>query len=333
MMLIGNLDGMTVFARVVEEQSFSGAARKLGMSKSAISKHVTKLEDSLGIRLLNRTTRRLSLTDAGSTFYQHCARVVEEIETAEHALTDLRGTPRGILRISAPLTFGQQFLPNVIADFMQLYPGLKVDIHLADHMVDLVAEGFDMAIRITRLRDSSMIARKLADFHGQLVASPDYLKKHGTPKHPADLSDHNVIAYTNTPNPNIWDFDGPDGHTSVRVNPVLWCNNGEFTATAARRGLGIAGEPEFIIANAMHSGELVPILTDYSTRLGGGIYAVYPERRHLPTKVRLFIDFLVERFDNGLAIDMRGPCGKIKRTGVNEAVSDSTPSDAQATRT
>ncbi|OSQ39871.1 LysR family transcriptional regulator [Thalassospira mesophila] len=312
-MLIGNLDGMTVFARVVEEQSFSGAARKLGMSKSAVSKHVTKLEDSLGIRLLNRTTRRLSLTDAGSTFYLHCARIVEEIETAEHALTDLRGTPRGILRISAPLTFGQRFLPNVIADFMELYPGLKVDIHLADHMVDLVAEGFDMAVRITRLRDSSMIARKLADFNGQLVASPDYLAKRGMPRKPADLSDHDVIAYTNVPNPNVWEFEGTDGPTSVRVNPVLWCNNGEFTAVAAKRGLGIAAEPEFIIAEALHSGELVPVMPEYSTRLGGGIYAVYPERRHLPTKVRLFIDFLVKRFNDGLATEMRGPCAKINK--------------------
>lgn len=312
-MLIGNLDGMTVFARVVEEQSFSGAARKLGMSKSAVSKHVTKLEDSLGIRLLNRTTRRLSLTDAGSTFYLHCARVVEEIETAEHALTDLRGTPRGILRISAPLTFGQRFLPNVVADFMLLYPGLKVDIHLADHMVDLVAEGFDMAVRVARQLDANMIARKLAVFHGQLVASPDYIEKHGMPKHPGDLSDHDVIAYTNVPNPNIWEFEGPDGKTSVRVNPVLWCNNGEFTAVAAKRGLGIASEPEFIIADALHSGELVPVLTEYSTRLGGGIYAVYPERRHLPTKVRLFIDFLVERFNVGLATEMRGPCATLKK--------------------
>ncbi|AUG51686.1 LysR family transcriptional regulator [Thalassospira marina] len=312
-MLIGNLDGMTVFARVVEEQSFSGASRKLGMSKSAVSKHVTKLEDSLGIRLLNRTTRRLSLTDAGSTFYQHCARVVEEIESAEHALTDLRGTPRGVLRISAPLTFGQRFLPNVIADFMELYPGLKVDIHLADHKVDLVAEGFDMAIRITRLRDSSMIARKLADFHGQMVASPEYLERRGTPKHPNDLVDHDILAYSNLPNPNVWEFDGPDGPLSVRVNPTMWCNNGEFTAVAARRGLGIASQPEFIIAESLHSGELVPILPEYWPRLGGGIYAVYPERRHLPTKVRMFIDYLVERFNSGLATEMRGPCAKVVR--------------------
>lgn len=183
-MLIGNLDGMTVFARVVEEQSFSGAARKLGMSKSAVSKHVTKLEDSLGIRLLNRTTRRLSLTDAGSTFYQHCARVVEEIETAEHALTDLRGTPRGTLRVSAPLTFGQMYMPQLVTEFMEKYPGLHVDIHLADHMVDLVAEGIDMAVRITRLKDSSLIARKLAEFTGHVVASPDYLAQYGEPKTP-----------------------------------------------------------------------------------------------------------------------------------------------------
>ena len=193
-MLIGNLDGMTVFARVVEERSFSGAARKLGMSKSAVSKHVTKLEDNLGIRLLNRTTRRLSLTDAGSTFYQHCARVAEEIETAEHALTDLRGTPRGTLRISAPLTFGQMYLPQLVTEFMEKYPGLHVDIHLADHMVDLVAEGIDMALRITRLKDSSLIARKLADFRGHVVASPGYLAEHGEPKTPQDLLEHRTIC-------------------------------------------------------------------------------------------------------------------------------------------
>lgn len=299
-MLIGNLDGMTVFARVVEERSFSGAARKLGMSKSAVSKHVTKLEDSLGIRLLNRTTRRLSLTDAGSTFYQHCARVVEEIETAEHALTDLRGTPRGTLRISAPLTFGQMYLPQLVTEFMEQYPGLHVDIHLADHMVDLVAEGIDMAVRITRLKDSSLIARKLADFRGHVVASPEYLARYGEPKTPHELSQHRTISYTNVPSPNIWDFDGPDGQVAVRVNPVMSCNNGEFTSIAAIRGLGIAREPEFIVAEALSSGRLVRILGDYDPLNSGGIYAVYPERRHLPSKVRVFIDFLVEKFKGGL---------------------------------
>lgn len=299
-MLIGNLDGMTVFARVVEEQSFSGAARKLGMSKSAVSKHVTKLEDNLGIRLLNRTTRRLSLTDAGATFYQHCARVVEEIETAEHALTDLHGTPRGTLRISAPLTFGQRYMPDLLAEFMGMYPGLHIDMHLADHMVDLVAEGFDMAIRITRLKDSSLIARKLAEFNAYVVASPDYLAEHGEPKHPSELVGHKTLAYTNLASPNVWDFEGPDGPINVRVNPVISCNNGEFTSIAAMRGLGIAREPEFIVAEALHKGKLVEILKPFNSPARGGIYAVYPERRHLPTKVRIFIDYLVEKFRGGL---------------------------------
>ena len=299
-MLIGNLDGMTVFARVVEEQSFSGAARKLAMSKSAVSKHVTKLEDSLGIRLLNRTTRRLSLTDAGATFYQHCARVVEEIETAEHALTDLRGTPRGTLRISAPLTFGQRYMPDLVSEFMGLHPGLHVDIHLADHMVDLVAEGFDMAIRITRLKDSSLIARKLADFNGYVVASPGYIAEHGEPKHPTELANHRTLAYTNLPSPNVWEFEGAEGQINVRVNPVMSCNNGDFTSFAAIRGLGIAREPEFIVAEALQKGSLVEILKEYNPLASGGIYAVYPERRHLPTKVRIFIDFLVEKFRGGL---------------------------------
>ncbi|MFH1805134.1 MAG: LysR family transcriptional regulator [Pseudomonadota bacterium] len=299
-MLIGNLDGMTVFARVVEELSFSGAARKLGMSKSAVSKHVTKLEDNLGIRLLNRTTRRLSLTDAGSTFYLHCARVVEEIEAAEHALSDLRGTPRGTLRISAPLTFGQRYLSGLVTEFMCRYPGLHIDIHLADHLVDLVAEGFDLAIRITRLKDSSLIARKLAPFKTFLVASPDYIAQNGEPTHPADLIHHRTLSYTNISSPNIWEFEGPDGPVSVRVDPVMSCNNGEFTSTAAIRGIGIAREPEFIIIDALKAGTLVPIMTNYSYP-GGGIYAVYPERRHLPTKVRLFIDFLADRFRGGIA--------------------------------
>lgn len=299
-MLIGNLDGMTVFARVVEEHSFSGAARKLGMSKSAVSKHVTKLEDNLGIRLLNRTTRRLSLTDAGSTFYQHCARVVEEIETAEHALTDLRGTPRGTLRISAPLTFGQMYLPQLVTEFMEMYPGLHVDIHLADHMVDLVADGIDMAIRITRLKDSSLIARKLADYTGHVVAAPSYLAKYGEPKTPLELTQHKTIVYTNITSPNIWDFEGPEGPVTVRVDPVMSCNNGEFTSIAAIRGLGIAREPEFIVAEALSEGRLVRILKDYDPLNNGGIYAVYPERRHLPSKVRVFIDFLVEKFRGGL---------------------------------
>lgn len=312
-MLIGNLDGMTVFARVVEERSFSGAARKQGMSKSAVSKHITKLEDNLGIRLLNRTTRRLSLTDAGATFYRHCARVVEEVETAEHALTDLRGTPRGTLRISAPLTFGQMYLPQLVTEFMEMFPGLHVDIHLADHKVDLVAEGIDMAIRITRLKDSSLIARKLADFKGHVVAAPSYLEKYGEPKTPQDLADHRTLAYTNLPSPNIWDFTGPEGPVSVRVNPVLSCNNGEFTSIAAIRGLGIAREPEFIVAEALQAGRLVRILDGYDPLNSGGIYAVYPERRHLPSKVRVFIDFLVEKFRGGLCKFHEAACAEYKQ--------------------
>jgi len=181
-----------------------------------------------------------------------------------------------------------------------MYAGLHVDIHLADHMVDLVADGIDMAIRITRLKDSSLIARKLADYTGHVVAAPSYLEQYGEPNTPPDLAQHKTLAYTNITSPNIWDFEGPEGPVTVRVNPVMSCNNGEFTSIAAIRGIGIAREPEFIVAEALSEGRLVRILKDYDPMNNGGIYAVYPERRHLPSKVRVFIDFLVEKFRGGL---------------------------------
>jgi DNA-binding transcriptional LysR family regulator len=296
--MLDKLEAMAIFARVVEEESFSGAARKLGLSKSAVSKQITRLEDRLGARLLNRTTRRLSLTDAGSAFYRHCARIVEEGEAAEEAVTLLQEAPRGTLRIAAPMSFGHKHLGRAIGEFGDRYPDLRIDMDLSDQFVDLVADGYDVGIRITAMRDSSLIARKVATSRILVVASPAYLEAHGEPKTPEDLTAHKCLIYSNSTTPGVWNLTGPEGQTQIKVEPALIANNGDFLTAAAVEGRGIAMQPSFICGDDVNKGKLVPIMRDYSlTELN--VYAVYPAREHLPAKVRLLIDHLVETFGGG----------------------------------
>ncbi len=288
-----NLSGMAVFAQVVESRSFTGAAQRLGMSKAAVSKQISRLEERLGARLLNRTTRRLNLTEVGAAFYERCARIVAEAEEAELAVTRLNTAPRGTLRVDAPVNFGMQYLAPLLPPFMQRNDELSVDITFSDRFVDLIDEGYDMAIRIAQLADSSLIARKLADMPSVICAAPLYWDLHGRPAHPSELSRHNCFAYSYLATGSEWRLQGPDGEVTVRVSGSLSANNGDVLRQAATAGLGVVALPVFLACDDLRAGLLEPALADYRppTR---GVYAVYPHNRHLSAKVRAFVDYLVE---------------------------------------
>ena len=293
-----DLSGIAVFAAVVESGSFTAAADKLGQSKSAISKQVTRLESRLGAQLLARTTRKLSLTEVGQAFYERCQRIIAEAEEAELAVTHLQDVPRGKLRVTAPLTFGIAYLAPALPDFMKTYDELAVDIEFNDRRVDILQEGFDLAIRIGSLEDSSLIAKRIAQSRFAVLAAPQYLEEFGTPAHPRDLEGHNCLTYSYQESPQSWRFRDPENprqEMSVRVSGSLMTNNGNALAAAGAAGMGIQQAPTFICADHIRSGCLVPILEDYAPE-PLGIYALYPPNRHLSAKVRVFIDFLVARF-------------------------------------
>lgn len=295
---MSRLSDIEVFTAVVDTGSFSAAARSLGISKSYTSKQIQQLEERLGARLLQRTTRRLSLTAAGRSFHQRCTAIMEELEEAERAVTALQTRPRGILRMAAPMSFGVRYVAPALADFMKRYPELEVEVSYSDRTVDLIDEGYDLAVRGGTLEDSSLVARKFAPLSGVLAASPDYLAAHGTPQTPHDLKDHACLLYTNNRAPGTWAFAGPDGEPfNVRVDGPYRADNGDALIVAAKQGLGIVAQPDFLIGEAIHAGELVPILQGWY-RLGGALWVVYPHHRHLSAKVRLFVDFLVERFED-----------------------------------
>ena len=290
-----HLAGMAVFAKVVEARSFTAAAEQLGLSKSAVSKQISRLEDRLGIRLLNRTTRRLSLTEAGAAYYERCARIVAEAEAADLAITHLQSEPRGVLQVNAPMSFGIAHVAPAIPDFLERYPELRVDMTLNDRVVDLVDEGFDVAIRIGALADSSLIARRLAESRMVAVAAPGYLQRHGAPDRPEDLERHNCLSYSYTPQERQWRFETEAGPRPVTVRGSFQANNGDAIRAAAVAGLGIAVLPSFIVGPDIRSGLLTTVLRDHlsSTTV---VHAVYPHSRHLTVKVRAFVDFLADRF-------------------------------------
>jgi DNA-binding transcriptional LysR family regulator len=294
------LTGMAVFARVVDAGSFTAAATQLGMSKSAVSKAIAALEDRLGARLLNRTTRRLALTEVGRAFYQRCARIVAEAEEAELAVTHLQVAPRGTLRVNAPVSFGTLHLGLALADFLARYPELKVEIELTDRFVDLLEEGYDVAVRIaSALPDSSLIARRITVNEAVVCASPTYWRRHGRPRAPQDLTRHACITYAYNPYPHEWAFLDPDGRPlTVRVDGPLHTNNGDAALHAALAGLAVVRLPRFICAPDLAAGRLEAVLDD-ALPPPNGIYAIYPHSRHLSAKVRAFVDFLLERFGPG----------------------------------
>ena len=286
---------MAIFARVVEEKSFSGAARRLNISKSAISRQVTELEKAIGARLLNRTTRALSLTEAGAIFYEHCARILEEMEEAKLAVGRLQTTPRGLLRISVPVAFGRLHIASALPDFLADNTELKIDMVTTDRFVDLAEEGYDVVIRIVEEPTPHVVARKLAPVNRVICATPEYFAKHGLPKTPEELEQHNCLTYTNFNPQDPWRLHGPQGVISVRASGNLRLNDDDALAEAVLGGLGIALLPTFLVGKEVQSGRLQSVLSNY-VPLERYIYAVYLPNRHLSAKVRSFIDFFLNRF-------------------------------------
>lgn len=293
---MARLEDMETFVRVVEAGSISGAAERMGIAKSAVSRRIAELEERLGAQLFRRTTRQLNLTDTASRFYERCVHILADVQEAEHAVSDEHGTLRGRLRVAVPLSFGLLHLGPAIDDFMSEHPEIEFDLDFNDRQVDMLGEEFDVALRIADLPDSSLIARRLAPINLVACASPAYLNRYGTPESPEDLVHHVCLAYSNMTSPNLWPYLGPDGKAgSVRVRSRLQANNGDFLSQAAVAGQGITRQPSFILYKDIEARLLVPILGEYIWP-SVNAYAVYPQTRHLSRRVRAFVDFLVDRF-------------------------------------
>ena len=290
------LTRMQAFVDIVEQQGFSAAARKVGRSKALMSKYVRELEDELGILLLNRTTRQFSLTEAGEVFHKSAIEILQKVGDLQDTVREAGKGHKGRLRISAPRSLTDLEIGLPIVEFASAYPDITIDMNLDDAMVDMVEEGYDVAIRISRLTDSALIAKKLSDFRLVLCATPKFIETHGAPKSPNDLVDLPCIVDTNLMRRANWCFLDDDGQEiSVAVRGNIEVNSPEVARRAALAGLGMTLVPEFSIENELKSGALVSLLEDRIPS-GGGIYAVYPHRRHVPGKVRVFVDFLAEWF-------------------------------------
>ena len=292
---MSKLSDIAVFVAVVESGSFTAAARKLEQSKAAASKTLTNLEKRLGARLLNRTTRRLSLTEAGAALYNRVGNAMADIEAAESEVMDLSGKPRGRLRVAAPIYFGNVHLMPVICEFLRQYPEIELELDLDNKIVDLVERQVDVAIRITTLIDSSLVARRLADVRLLTVAAPAYLQRMGTPEKPEDLKDHIGLHYALLRAPNEWHFVHNGEAVSVRVRGRLRCNSDDALKHAALDGLGVTRFPEVFVAEEVADGRLVRLLGEYEPS-PSSLCAVFPTRANLPSKVRVFVDYLAEHF-------------------------------------
>lgn len=290
-----DLNDMLLFARVVEARGFSEAARRMRSSKSRVSKAVARLEQSLGARLLNRSTRGLSTTEIGAAFYEHCARIADEAAQAAELASRLQSEPRGTLRISAPVAFGRLHVAPALAEYLVRHAGLSVDLTVTDRLVDLVEEGHDVAIRIAREPSLHLVARELAPVRRVICATPAYFRHHGVPATPHELQAHNCLHRTPFGAQAEWRLHGPQGEAAVRIKGSLRIDDDDTLAQAALSGLGIALLPTFIIGGDLQAGRLQAVLGDY-VPLERRVYAVHLPNRHLPAKVRTFVELLRERF-------------------------------------
>jgi DNA-binding transcriptional LysR family regulator len=297
------LAAMKIFTQVVDTGGFSTAARRMGLSRSAVSKHVAELETDLGVQLLFRTTRKMAPSEAGLAYVERCRAILAEIEETEAALSDADQHPRGLLRVNAPMSFGILHLGPAVADFMKAHPALQVQMTLDDRFVDPVAEGFDVTIRIADLEDTSLIARRIVAARMAICAAPDYLEAQGTPETPEDLRRHACLHYGNLPSGLHWNLTGPDGAHRVPIQARLCTNNGQILRDAAVAGLGVCALPTFIVGRDLQAGRLGTILPGYGFG-DSAVHALYAPSRYLAAKVRVFIDFLVARFGDRPAWDL-----------------------------
>jgi len=288
---------MEVFIAVVEAGSFVGAVDSTRLSKAAVSRHVDALEQRLGVRLLQRTTRRLSLTEEGRIFYQRAKEVLASLEDAEAEVTSHLQVASGLIRINAPVTFGILHLAPLWGSFLGKFPKVELEISLNDRVVDLVEEGYDLAIRIGTLHNSSLVSRRLASTRIRMCASPRYLECHGTPRQPKDLAGHPVLAYSHWAGGDEWRFDGPSGPVNVRTRSQVYSNNGDTCRAIALAHGGIILQPSFMLAEDLRRGDLVELMPEYRCP-ELGIHAVYPTRKQLPSRVRQLVNFLIDAFSD-----------------------------------
>lgn len=290
-----SLNGITAFVRTADTLSFVAAGRVLGISASAVGKNVAKLEQALGVRLFQRSTRRISLTEAGALFYERCRRILDDLQDAEAMLLEVTQTPRGILRISLPIV-GYRFLLPVLPEFKQRYPEIELDIDFNDRFVDVIESGFDVVIRSGVLMDSSLMSRKLGTFQSILCASPEYLQQRGIPHLPQDLMAHDCIRFRfpTTGKLQNWDFLDPQAEKPLRLPTTLTCNNMEALRAATISGFGIAYLPDFLIRDALASNALQIVLAEHFG-MTGQFSLLWPSSRHLSPKLRVFVDFCCER--------------------------------------
>lgn len=286
-----------VFTTVAECGSFVAASDALNLSKAAVSRYVSDLERRLGARLMHRTTRKLSLTPEGEIFLARCRVILESIEESEEEISSRGLKASGTLRVTAPVSFGIRHLAPLWSDFLKAYSDVKVDLELSDRIVNLVEEGFDLAIRIGQLNDSTLVCRQLASTRLVLCASPDYLKRHDIPNHPAELSAHETFSYSLLSTGHTWRFDGPEGRVDVRVSPRMTSNNGDTGVEVCVRGGGIHLWPSFLVEEQLRKGELVEVLPAFKASTFG-VYAVYPSKKHVSPKVRALVDFLMHKLSN-----------------------------------
>jgi DNA-binding transcriptional LysR family regulator len=306
--MLDRLTSLEVFAKVAAVGSLSGAARAMGLSQTMVTKHIASLEARLGAKLFHRTTRRLSITEAGRSYLESSERILSDMEAAEAAIAADRVEPRGLLRVNVPVVFGTRQIAPLLADFAERYPNVTIELGLNDRLVDLAEEGWDLAIRIGKLRDSSMVARRLAPSRMVVCAAPSYLARHGTPRNVGDLASHNCLGYTLSQQASAaeWLF-GKQGDIRVQVKGNLRANNGDALRAATLAGLGVARQPTFIVADDLRAGTLVALPLDQPEIQTTAVHAVYLPDRRPPAKVRAFIDFLATSFspeppwDRGLA--------------------------------
>jgi DNA-binding transcriptional LysR family regulator len=295
---MNTLSDIEILVSVVTLGSYTDAARSLGISKSYASKQVRALEDRLGVKLLHRTTRNVTPTDAGRAYVERCAALLEDLRQAEQEVTAMQEAPRGSLRLSVPVSYGVRHVAPSLARFMALHPALRVSVDLSDRRVDLIEEGYDLAIRIGRLQDSSHLARKIAPVRGVVVASPAYVRAHGALKRPEDLREHRCLTYSLHASPSHWALHSSDDANGepvrVKVQEVMTSNNGDALLEAALASVGIASLPNFFVDRAIEDGLLLEVLPRWNTLAGAGVWAIYPAGRFIPAKVRFLIEHLLE---------------------------------------
>ncbi|HJV40212.1 LysR family transcriptional regulator [Caulobacter sp.] len=293
-----DLEGLAVFAKVVELRSFAAAAAELAMSKATVSKAVTRLESRLGARLFNRTSRRLALTDAGQSLVERATRVLAEAQAAEEEASSQSSAPRGVVRMAAPMSLGITTLGPVLPAFLEAYPEVSVDLHLSDATIDLVGAGFDLALRVAALPDSSLVARRLRAVKRHLVASPEYWNAHGRPHHPADLAQHRGLTYGHQAAPETWRFQRGGEEAAVQPRSVIRANNGDVLLPALLAGAGVAMLPDFIVAESLASGGLEEVLTDW-TAPPIALHLVMPPGGPRPARVEALAAYLAKTMSGG----------------------------------